>query len=200
MVMANHLHALNQEIRCCNRCRLAESRKNAVCGEGNPSARLMFVAQAPGENEDREGIMFIGPSGMVLNEMLSRIKIKREEIYMTNLIKCRLPKNRKPKADEIETCARFLDREIAAVKPGILVPLGYYATRYLFEKYGISRPSKTEFHKVYGNIYGAGDQDIIPIQHPAARLHNPGVREEMLGNYSKLQGRLRKGVMGMNAQ
>jgi uracil-DNA glycosylase family 4 len=193
MDMANYINALNQEIRCCNRCRLAESRKNAVCGEGDLSARLMFVAQAPGENEDREGIMFIGPSGMVLNEMLSRIEIKRKEIYMTNLVKCLLPKNRKPKSDEIETCARFLEREIAAVKPGILVPLGYYATRYIFEKYGILRPSKAEFHNVYGNIYVAGDQDIIPIQHPAALLHNPAVREDMVGNYSKLQGHFRKG-------
>ena len=191
MGIANDIDAMNKEIRRCDRCGLAKSRKNAVCGEGDTSAQLMLVAQAPGENEDREGIMFIGPSGMVLNEMLSRIEINRKDIYMTNLIKCLLPKNRKPKADEIEACGQFLEREIEAVRPGILVPLGYYATRYLFIKYGIARPPKVEFHSVYGHIFMAGDQEIIPVQHPAALLHNPAVREDMVRNYTRLQGRVR---------
>ena len=189
MSIADDIHTLNKEIRHCHKCRLAKSRKNAVCGEGDSSAQILFVAQAPGENEDREGIMFIGPSGMVLNEMLRTIKMDRKDIYMTNLIKCQLPKNRKPKADEIETCGPFLDREIGAVRPGILVPLGYYATRYIFEKYGIASSSKSEFHRAYGNIFVAGHQEIIPIQHPAALLHNPAVREEMTRNYNKLRDR-----------
>lgn len=192
MGVADDIDAMNKEIRRCDRCGLAKSRKNAVCGEGDTSAQLMLVAQAPGENEDREGIMFIGPSGMVLNEMLSRIEINRKDIFMTNLIKCLLPKNRKPKADEIETCGRFLEREIEAVKPAILVPLGYYATRYIFRKYGIACPSKAEFHSVYGHIFVAGDQEIIPVQHPAALLHNAAVREDMVRNYTKLQARVRQ--------
>ena len=191
MGIANDIDAMNKEIRRCDRCGLAKSRKNAVCGEGDTSAQLMLVAQAPGENEDREGIMFIGPSGMVLNEMLSRIEISRKDIYMTNLIKCLLPKNRKPKADEIEACGQFLDREIEAVRPGILVPLGYYATRYIFIKYGIARPPKAEFHSVYGHIFMVGDQEIIPVRHPAALLHNPAVRADMVRNYTRLQGRVR---------
>jgi len=136
--------------------------------------------------------MFIGPSGMVFNEMLRRIEMDRKDIYMTNLIKCLLPKNRKPKADEIETCGRFLEREIGAVRPGILVPLGYYATRYIFKKYGIAYPSKAEFYRVYGNIFVVGDQEIIPVQHPAALLHNVAVREDMIRNYRNLRDHVRK--------
>jgi len=191
MGIGNYIHALNKEIRCCNKCRLAKTRKNAVCGEGDLSARILFVAQAPGENEDRERIMFIGPSGMVLNEMLGRIEMDRKDIYMSNLIKCLLPNNRKPKSDEIETCSRFLEREIEAVKSEILVPLGYYATRYIFGKYGIPSPSKSEFHSVYGDIFVAGNQEIIPIQHPAALLHSPSLREEMIKNYNNLRDRAR---------
>jgi len=191
MDIANYIQALNKEIRRCNRCRLAKSRKNAVCGEGDLSAKIFFVAQAPGENEDREGRMFIGPSGMVLNEMLRRIEMDRKDIYMTNLIKCLLPKNRKPNSDEIETCGQFLVREIEAVRPRILVPLGYYATRYIFNKYGIAYPSKAEFHRVYGSIFMVGDREIIPVQHPAALLHNAAVREDMIRNYGILRDRAR---------
>lgn len=192
MSIENYIHTLNKEIRCCNKCRLAKSRKNAVCGEGDLSAQILFIAQAPGENEDREGRMFIGPSGMVFNEMLRKIELDRKDIYMTNLIKCLLPKNRKPKADEIETCGRFLEREIGVVRPGILVPLGYYATRYIFKKYGIAYSSKAEFYRVYGDIFVVGDQEIIPVQHPAALLHNVAVREDMIRNYRNLRDHVRK--------
>jgi len=194
MGIANYIHALNKEIRCCNKCRLAKTRKNAVCGEGDLSAQILCVVQAPGENEDREGRMFIGPSGIVLNEMLDRIEMDRKDIYMSNLVKCLLLNNRKPKSDEIETCGQFLEREIEAVRPRILVPLGYYQTRYIFEKYGISSPSKSEFHSVYGNIFVAGDQEIIPIQHPAALLHTAALREEMIKNYNNLRDRARNMV------
>ena len=116
------LCALNEEIRDCDKCRLSKSRVNAICGEGDPNAKLMLIAQAPGENEDREGCMFIGPSGQVLDELLQKSGIKREEIYMTNLVKCMLPNYRKPKADEIEACSVYLDREIELVDPQIVAP------------------------------------------------------------------------------
>ena len=123
---AHHLiEVLNEQIRRCNKCRLVETRTNALCGEGNLHAQIMLIAQAPGKNEDREGRMFIGPSGKVLDELLKTIRIDRKEIYMTNLIKCMLPKNRKPKFDEIGACSRYLDREIELIDPDILAPLGY---------------------------------------------------------------------------
>ena len=106
------IEVLNSQIRMCHKCRLAETRIHALCGEGDLQARLMLIAQAPGENEDREGQMFIGPSGEVLRELLRTIDIDLPDLYMTNLIKCMLPGYRKPKADEIEICSQHLDREI----------------------------------------------------------------------------------------
>jgi len=146
------IEELNKRIKGCKDCRLSETRINALCGEGNLKARIMLIAQAPGENEDREGKMFIGPSGRVLNELLRSAEISRQEIYMTNLIKCMLPKYRKPKQDEIEACSHYLNKEIELINPQVLVPLGYYATKYIFQRYGIFLPEKKEFSLVYSQL------------------------------------------------
>jgi DNA polymerase len=187
MTIEDLIEDLNQEIRRCNKCKLAETRANALCGEGNLRAKLMLIAQAPGENEDREGRMFIGPSGKVLNEILAIIHIDRKEIYMTNLIKCVLPKNRRPRSEEIEVCSQYLDREIAEINPRMLASLGYYATRYIFKKYAIALPSKLEFPGVCGKILEAGDKEILPLQHPAALLYNSSIKGEMVEDYSKMR-------------
>jgi DNA polymerase len=178
---------LNHEIRGCNKCKLAETRTNTLSGEGNLRAKLMLIAQAPGENEDREGRMFIGPSGKVLDEILAIIHIDRKEIYMTNLIKCVLPRNRRPRPEEIEICSQYLDREIEVINPRMLASLGYYATRYVFEKYAIALPSKLEFHGVCGKVLEAGDKEILPLQHPAALLYNSSIKGEMVQDYSKMR-------------
>ena len=182
------LNNLNKEIRKCRKCRLWESRKNVLCGEGNSLSKLMLIAQAPGEKEDRVGRMFIGPSGKKLDELLRDAKIDRKKIYMTNLIKCFLPKYRKPKEDEIKTCSQYLDKEIALINPTIISPLGYYATRYIFKKYGILIPeSKKEFSKVYGKIFSSQNKRILPLKHPTALLYNDSIKEEMIKNYKKLK-------------
>jgi DNA polymerase len=178
---------LDKEIRECKKCILAETRINAIRGEGNPHAKLILIAQAPGETEDREDRMFIGPSGKVLDELLRTIQIDREEIYMTNLVKCMLPKYRKPKSDEIEICSQYLDREIELINPRILASLGYYATKYLFKKYDFPLPPRQEFQKVYGKVLEADDKLIIPVQHPAALLYNSSIKTVMLNNYRKMQ-------------
>jgi uracil-DNA glycosylase family 4 len=187
MRIKNLIDDLNQEIRTCNKCKLAETRTNALCGEGNLRAKLMLIAQAPGQNEDREGTMFIGPSGKVLDEILGIIHIDRKEIYMTNLVKCVLPKNRRPRSEEIENCSRYLDREIEVVNPRMLASLGYYATRYVLEKYALALPPKVEFPGVCGKALQAGDKEILPLQHPAALLYNSSIKGEMVENYSKMR-------------
>jgi DNA polymerase len=136
----------------------------------------MLIAQAPGKNEDREGRMFIGPSGQVLDELLQMIHMDRKAIYMTNLVKCMLPKNRRPRSDEIEICRQYLEIEMELVNPEVLAPLGHYATRCIFEKYGFSLSSRPEFSQVYGKVFEAGDKVILPLQHPAAMLHDTGNR------------------------
>jgi len=178
---------LNKEIKKCNRCRLSETRINALCGEGDLNTKIMLIAQAPGENENKEGKMFIGPSGKVLDELLRIANVGRNEIYMTNLIKCMLPKYRKPKQDEIKICSKYLDEEIKLINPKTLAPLGYHATKYTFEKYALCLPSKPEFPEVYGNIFLSKDKKILPLQHPATVLYNPSLKEEMIKNYRKIK-------------
>jgi uracil-DNA glycosylase family 4 len=173
---------LNEEIRQCTACRLCETRKNALCGEGNIDSKMLLIAQAPGKKEDVAGRMFIGPSGAKFDELLRYANIERKDIYITNLIKCMLPKNRKPKHDEIQICSQYLDREIDLINPDVIVPLGYYATRYMFEKYGISHES-TDF---FGKLYYTGEEKILPLRHPAALCYGNSLFEQMSRSYKKL--------------
>ena len=180
-------HDLNEKIRKCTRCRLSETRKHSLTGEGNLHARVMLIAQAPGEKEDQEGRMFIGLSGEVLNRLLESAHVQRGEVYMTNLVKCMLPKYRKPKQDEIEKCSYYLDKEIELVNPEVLVPLGHYATTYIFKKYKLPLPSKEEFYTVYGKLFLTEDnKKVLPLQHPAALIYNPALEGIMHKNYHKL--------------
>ena len=174
---------LCKAIKSCNSCKLDVT---PLCGEGNLNARIMLIAQSPGEKENLNHRMFIGPSGKVLDKLLKLAGVSREEIYMTNLIKCHLPHNRKPKEKEIQTCGRWLEKEIELIKPEILVPLGFFATRYLFKRYNIRLPEKKKFYKVYGKLIWTGEIKIYPLQHPAALLYNPQLEEEMVKSYRKL--------------
>ncbi|GBE26644.1 uracil DNA glycosylase superfamily protein [bacterium BMS3Bbin03] len=157
-------------------------------GEGELNARLMLVALSPGQNEDREGKMFIGPSGKILDELLQSAGIERNSLYMTNLIKCVLPKNRKPKQDEIEACSPVLDEEINMLLPDIIVPLGYYATRYILTKYAADPPlAHTDFQAVYGKLIYSNDQKTFPLPHPASLIYNPSYKQETMKKYHKLE-------------
>ena len=179
---------LNKEIRDCKKCRLSESRTNALPGEGNLNAKVMLIAQAPGEKEDSVGKMFIGPTGGVLDELFKEINVDKDEIYMTNLIKCLLPDYRKPKQDEIEICTQFLNKEIELISPDTLVPLGYYATRYILEKYTLSTPeTKQEFQNLYGRLFLSELRKILPLKHPTALLFNDSIRDEMIKDYRKIK-------------
>lgn len=178
---------VNKQIKECKRCGLFQTRMNAICGEGNLNAKIMLIAQAPGEKEDKAGRMFVGPSGKVLEELLNRAEIKRDEIYMTNLIKCMLPEYRKPKQDEIEACSYYLEEEIKLVNPEILVPLGYYATYYIFQRYGILPPSRKEFSSIYGKLFWAEDKKILPLPHPATCLYDSEFKQDLIKSYRKLK-------------
>jgi uracil-DNA glycosylase family 4 len=182
------LQDLKEEIRRCKKCRLWKTRRNALPGEGNPNARLMLIAQAPGENEDRERKMFIGPSGKELNRLLQEADVSRKKAYMTNLIKCMLPKYRKPKQDEIQACTQHLNEEILLINPSVIATLGYYPTKYIFVKYQIPLPKfKLEFSKFYSKIFLAQNRKILPLRHPATLLYDGSFREEMVKNYRKLK-------------
>ncbi len=177
------LTILNNRIKECRRCRLSSGRFHAVCGEGNVNARLFFIAQAPGEMEDKVGKMFIGPTGKVFDELFSEIRLHRNEVYMTNLIKCRLPKNRKPKSDEIELCGKYLDQEIEIIKPEFLIPLGYQATKYILSRFCNGNISSSDF---VGKLIDCNGQKIYPLRHPSAALYNPSLKDIMLQDFRRI--------------
>ena len=179
------ISSLNKEIQECEKCGLYKTRINVLTGEGNLNSKLMLIAQAPGENEDKEGKMFIGPSGKALDELFKNADISRREIYMTNLIKCMLPKNRKPKQHEIQACSQYLDKEIELINPKVIVPLGYYATQYIMKKYEINMPeSKSE---AFGKLFLSDIIKIFPLSHPASLIYNESFKSKMVNDYKKLK-------------
>jgi DNA polymerase len=184
----NTLKSLNHRIRSCERCRLSATRKNTLVGEGNLKANIMFLALSPGKKEDSENKMFIGPSGHILDKLFYATGIKRDSIYMTNLLKCMLPKNRKPEMDEIESCGQFLDEEILIINPEIIVPLGYYATRTILSRYHVSLPpAREDFKELYGELIFSDEQKVLPLPHPSSLLYNRTFEHEIIKKYKKLQ-------------
>ncbi|MBC8385332.1 MAG: uracil-DNA glycosylase [Candidatus Cloacimonetes bacterium] len=176
-----------QELQNCQLCELSKTRTNVIFGEGNKDADIMLIAQAPGELEDKENKMFIGPSGKVLDKLLENAGISRKEIYITNLIKCNLPQNRRPKQREISACSGYLDEEIVEVDPKILAPLGYYATKYLFAKYELNPFTKNEFPTKIGKSFPVKNRIIFPLSHPASLLYHNEFFEKSVDNLVKLK-------------
>ncbi|MFW6120696.1 MAG: uracil-DNA glycosylase [Petrotogales bacterium] len=180
------IEELKKRITNCKKCRLSETRKHPVLGEGNPDSRFMIVAQAPGEKEDKQGEMFVGPSGEVLFDLLDKVGLNKEDVYMTNLIKCMLPNNRKPKQDEINTCTVYLDNELNKVTSSVVITLGHYASRYLLKKNELKLPHNIEFHEIYGKLFLGKGIKILPLEHPAVILYNEDSRERLQNHYQKI--------------
>ena len=186
--MDSRLERLRHQITACRRCDLAETRTNALPGAGNIHARLMIVAQAPGDQEDREGRHFIGPSGRVFDRLLDQAGVARAELFLTNLLKCRLPKNRRPKQREIIACLPFLEQEIDIVEADILVPLGFYATRAVLDLNVLPFPqAKAESPEFFGRVQWNGRKKVFPLPHPAALLYNPAFEEAAQEQYETLK-------------
>jgi len=176
-----------EELQRCTRCPLSQSRTHALAGEGNMNADMMLIAQAPGELEDKKNRMFIGPSGNILHALLEEANINEDDLYMTNLIKCVLPKNRRPKQSEIKACSMYLDMEIEEIAPKILVPLGYYATKYIFEKYSLHQFARSEFTELIGKLFVADNMQIFPLSHPALLLYRKEFYKNSVVNFNNLR-------------
>jgi uracil-DNA glycosylase family 4 len=182
------LSNLKEKINNCIKCSLSQTRKNALPGEGNPNARVILVAQAPGEKEDEDGRMFVGPTGNALDKLFGELGIKKSDLYLTNLIKCMLPNYRKPRKEEIEACSEYLDREIELINPQIIAPLGYYSTQYICNRYNYPAPDKKEnFKNFYGKLFLAQEKKIYPIIHPTALVFDTTDKENIKRDYSKLK-------------
>ena len=166
------LEELANEIRVCPKCRLAQTRINAVPGAGDPSARILFVGEAPGENEDKTGKPFVGQAGKVLTKLLESAGIAREDVFITNTVKCRPPENRVPLADEIEACNDWLNAQIALIEPKIICTLGSPALKTLISP-------KLKISEVRCKVFRKSGILFIPLYHPAAALHRPPLMETL---------------------
>ncbi len=186
--MDSRLHLLSKRIRACKACDLAQTRTHALPGAGNDRSRLMIIAQAPGDHEDRKQRHFMGPSGQVFDQLLSHSHVSRNDLFLTNLLKCRLPKNRRPKQREIEACLSFLQEEVEIVDPEILVPLGFYATRSVLILNNIHAPqARADSPDFFGRLFWQGRKKVYPLPHPAALLYNPSYQHKAEQQYDRLR-------------
>lgn len=177
---ADSLENVSSEVIVCTKCRLCETRKKAVPGEGSKTAKLMFVGEAPGEQEDVQGRPFVGAAGKLLTELLASIGLRREDVYITNIVKCRPPNNRPPRKDESAACRPYLDRQLALIHPSVICPMGNSAIHALID----SDESVTALH---GIPFEVGSITYFPMYHPAAALYTLGLRRVMEEDFKKLK-------------
>ena len=172
------LDAVAAEVRVCPLCELSRTRTNAVPGDGAAHARILFIGEGPGWNEDKQGKPFVGPAGKFLDELLTIAGVSREDVFITNVVKCRPPGNRDPLPDEIAACAPYLDRQIAIIDPEVVVTLGRFSMARWFPGERIS--------KIHGNPKRDGKRLIVPMYHPAAALHQQALRGLIEADFAKL--------------
>lgn len=176
--LSRQWEAVVGEVKGCTKCILHRSRLLAVPGEGPPDARILFIGEAPGFHENRQGRPFVGAAGQFLEELLGSIGLAREEVYITNVVKCRPPGNRDPESEEIAACAPYLDRQIALLRPRLIVTLGRFSMARYFPRERISR--------VHGVARQVGGVLCYAMYHPAAALHQPQLRKELEEDMRKI--------------
>jgi len=164
---------------------LQHSRKKAVPGEGPADADLMFIGEGPGFHENEQGRPFVGAAGRFLEELLASIGLNREDVFIGNVVKCRPPGNRDPQTDEIEACAKYLERQIRAINPKVIVTLGRFSMARYFPGERISA--------IHGQARVVNQRLIVPMYHPAAALHQPSLRQVVQDDFSRLPDMIAKG-------
>ncbi len=183
--MTDSLERIISEVVVCDKCPLHEGRTKAVPGEGPSNAEIMFIGEGPGFHEDQSGRPFVGAAGNFLEELLEGIGLKREEVYITNVVKCRPPGNRDPQPIEFNTCTNeYLQRQIYLINPRIIVTLGRFSMGLWFPAARISR--------IHGQSRRVGSRLIVPMYHPAAALHQPSLRSAVIEDFQRLPGLLEK--------
>ena len=174
------LEQIRQDLGDCRRCKLAPTRKTIVFGEGNPHAELVFIGEGPGADEDEQGLPFVGRAGKLLNRMMQTVGLKREDVYICNVVKCRPPMNRTPEKDEVDACSPFLYRQIEAIKPRLICCLGAPAVRTVL---GI----KEGITKIRGQFYDFGSTKALATVHPAYVLRNPREEKILREDFEKIR-------------
>ncbi len=183
---------LKQQYSSCTKCpALCQSRSQVVFGSGNPKAEVLFIGEAPGANEDQQGIPFCGMSGQVLNELLHSVALSREDIFITNTILCRPENNRNPAKEEVENCRDRLDRLIAIMQPKVIVTIGNFATERILGKKGIT--------SLRGKVFEHHGRKIVPVIHPANYLYsgrNPEMFTQMKNDFTVIAGMIKEKKKG----
>ncbi|HAL15703.1 MAG TPA: uracil-DNA glycosylase [Anaerolineaceae bacterium] len=176
------LNQVAAEVRVCIQCQLNVSRKNAVPGEGPANAEVMFIGEGPGFYENEQGRPFVGAAGKFLDELLQRAHLQREKVFITNVVKCRPPGNRDPLPEELEACSWFLDRQIEAINPLVIVTLGRFSMAKFMGNVRIS--------DVHGQSRWVNGRLVVAMFHPAAALHQPSLKNAVLDDFGRLPGYL----------
>ena len=180
------LAKLRDKVLSCKKCSLYKTRNNVVFGEGNPNADILFIGEAPGANEDKQGIPFCGAAGKFLNEMLATIGFKREDVFIANTLKCRPPENRDPEDSEKEVCRPYLEEQFKIIDPKLVVLLGRHSLNTFLPGVGsISTLHGKAMKRMDGRIY-------LPLYHPAAALHNGSLRQTLIEDFKKITLILKK--------
>lgn len=174
---------LLDEIYACEKCRLCETRTNVVPGEGDPNAKLMFIGEAPGRDEDAQGRPFVGRSGELLTRMIRAIGLEREQVYICNVVKCRPPQNRNPQPDEAAACLNYLRAQVALVRPRVVVLLGKVACRYALQQ-------EVSVMREHGVWYERKGVWFMPTLHPSALLRNPALKRQSWDDFQKIREKL----------
>ena len=173
------LDELRVQVESCRRCPLCDGRTQTVFGVGNPHARVMFIGEAPGKNEDLQGEPFVGAAGHYHNELLGCAGLRREDVFIANVLKCRPPGNRDPRPEEIQTCTPYLREQTRTIDPEVLVTLGKFSTQFVLKtQVGITR--------LHGRVQRAGKFLVFPIFHPAAALYDGAKREALENDFVTL--------------
>ncbi len=173
------------EVRACVKCGLHATRTQAVPGVGPCPADIMIVGEAPGFNEDRQGEPFVGAAGHLLDTLLARIGLGRSDVYITNVLKCRPPQNRDPMPNEVESCSPYLARQLALIKPKVVLILGRHALERLL-------PGQGSISRVHGSLVRRGDVAYVPLYHPAAALHNGALVADLEQDFDRVKAYLDK--------
>jgi len=173
------LEAVRRELGNCQRCKLHQTRRTLVFGEGNEKATLMFIGEGPGYDEDVQGRPFVGKAGQLLTKIIQSIHLQREEVYIANIIKCRPPQNRNPEPDEIQRCHPFLLKQIHAIQPKIICALGTFAAQTLLK-------TDAKITTLRGRFFDRGGIKVIPTYHPAYLLRNPERKREVWEDMKKI--------------
>ena len=189
MTVEDTLTQIAKEVLVCTNCALHESRKKSVPGEGPADAEIMFIGEGPGFHENEQGRPFVGASGKFLDQLLAQAGVTRSEVFIANVVKCRPPENRDPLPDELSACDKYLERQIEAINPSIIVTLG----RFSMGKY----TQGAKISQIHGQMRKVDDRYVIAMYHPAAALHQAALKPDILADFAKLPELLNEARIGL---